>query len=280
MVSSLNAWLIDASLPVIGIFLFGSMMLASLLGYGLRHLQYRRTVMDDGEAGRITSQEGYLVSGVLGLLALLTAFTFSLALDRFEFRRQLVITEANAIGTAYLRSQILDEPHRTRLSRLLVAYTDNRIALGSGQGDMTAKLATNDRLLTEIWAGVTASADSARDRGISTPLLNTFNEVIDLDTERKVARQARVPPQVFVVLYVFTIITATVLGYVLEGLRGRVAGAVLFLLLTLTVIVIVDLNRPTSGAIRESQEPMEMLRRSMAAQPPAEFDRIRRAWES
>ena len=78
------------------------------------------------------NQEGYLVGSLLGFLALLMAFSFSMALDRYEERRHLVIQEANAIGTAYLRTQLLDEPHRGRLSGLLVAYTDNRIALGTG----------------------------------------------------------------------------------------------------------------------------------------------------
>ena len=78
------------------------------------------------------NQESYLVGSMLGLLALLLAFSFSMALDRYEERRHLVIQEANAIGTAYLRTQLLDEPHRARLSGLLVDYTDNRIALGDG----------------------------------------------------------------------------------------------------------------------------------------------------
>ena len=140
------------------------------------------------------SQESYLVGSMLGLLALLLAFSFSMALDRYEERRHLVMQEANAIGTAYLRTQLLDEPHRSRLSKLLIDYTDNRIKLGDRlAGPRPSYLATNDQLLTEIWAAVTAARESALTHGITTALLMTFNEVIDLDTERKVARQVRMP---------------------------------------------------------------------------------------
>ena len=82
----------------------------------------------------VKGQESYVVSAVLGLLALLLAFTFSLATDRFEARRVLVLEESNAIGTAFLRTQLLGEPHRARLSQLLIEYTDNRIVLAKAEG--------------------------------------------------------------------------------------------------------------------------------------------------
>lgn len=103
----------------------------------------------------------------------------------------------------------------------------------------------------------------------------TFNEVIDLDTERKVARQVRVPSPVLLLLYGFLLLTALVLGYVLEDRRGRMGAAALFILLSLYVSIIADLSRPTSGTIRESQQPMLMLQASLKAQPPSAFDRFR-----
>lgn len=128
-------------------------------------------------------------------------------------------------------------------------------------------------MLTDLWTGVVAARDNALRHGISTPLLMTFNEVIDLDTERKVARQVRVPVPVLLLLYGFLLLTALVLGYVLEDRRGRIGAAALFLLLALYVSIIADLSRPASGSIRESQEPMLMLQASLKAQPSAVFDR-------
>ena len=129
-----GGWLTNllSSLPLTGLILFVliTMLLAAFVGHGV-HRWVRRREKKAGET-EDHNQESYLVGSMSGLLALLMAFSFSMALDRYEERRHLVIQEANAIGTAYLRSQLLDEPHRARLSGLLVDYTDNRIALGTG----------------------------------------------------------------------------------------------------------------------------------------------------
>jgi len=266
-------WFAGLSLVGLAVAIFASMVIASLLGYGARRLERRLTVRTEEPEH---SQESYLIGGMIGLLALLLAFSFSIALDRFDERRHLVVQEANAIGTAYLRTQMLDEPHRSRLSGLLVDYTDSRIRLaGIPPADMKSQLAVNDRLLTDIWAAVSAARESALAHGISTPLLMTFNEVIDLDTERKISRKLRMPNEVLQLLFGFLIVTAAVLGYVLEDRRGRIGAATLFVLLSLYVGVIADLNRPTSGNIRESQEAMLMLQASLKSQPPAAFDRYR-----
>ena len=271
-----GGWLTDwfSSLSLAGLVLavFVAMLLAALAGYSSRGLQ---RWWSKGREKVERSQEGYLIGGMLGLLALLLAFSFSMAVQRYDDRRQLVVQEANAIGTAYLRAQLLDEPHRARLSKLLVDYTDNRIALATAKPDsIQTRITENDSLLTDIWAAVTAARNSAHAHGISTPLLIAFNQVIDLDTERKVARQVRVPQPIMLLLLGFLVMTAAVLGLVLDGIRDWTVGFVLFVLLSLYVSIIVDLNRPTSGNITESQEPMLMLRQSLKAQPVGTFDRF------
>jgi len=261
-------WVANLSLMGVVLFVLISMLMAAMAGYGARRLTNAR---DEEEH----SQESYLVGSMLGVLALLLAFSFSMALQRYEERRHLVVQEANAIGTAYLRTQLLDEPHRSRLSDLLVQYTDNRVALGGGDhAGLERQLEINDKLLTSIWAAVAAARDSANAHGVTTAILVTFNEVIDLDTERKVARQVRVPAPVMLLLYGFLILTASVLGYMLEERRAWLGASALFLLLAVYVSIIADLNRPTSGNIRESQEAMLMLQRSLRAQPPQIFDQF------
>jgi hypothetical protein len=267
----LTNWLSSLSLTGLTLFVLVTMLLAAFVGHGVHRWVRRRAKAGEEDH----NQESYLVGSMLGFLALLMAFSFSMALDRYEERRNLVIQEANAIGTAYLRTQLLDEPHRGRLSGLLVAYTDNRIALGTGNhAGLDRQLAMNDRLLTDIWAAVTAARESANAHGITTAVLMTFNEVIDLDTERKVARQVRVPAPVLMLLYSFLIMTAAVVGYVLDERRARLGAFVLFVLLSMYVSIIADLNRPASGNIRESQEPMLMLQQSLKSQPPEAFDKF------
>jgi membrane protein YdbS with pleckstrin-like domain len=268
-----NGWLSDwlAGLPVaaVGLGTFAAMVLAGIAGQLVRRSEWARQI---GGAEAV-AEEGLLVSGTLGMLALLLAFTFSMSLSRYETRRELVTKEANAIGTAYLRAQLLDEPHRARLSNLLLAYTENRVALGSGHFTQ-ARLRTNDRLLTTIWAAVAASRDSALVHGLTTPLLLAFNEVIDLDTDRKVSRQIRVPGDVVILLLLYLVTSAAVVGHAVSSNRSRAAAAVLFVLLALAIMVITDLNQPAAGRMREPQLAMVLLLQSLRAQPPEAFDQF------
>ena len=96
---------------------------ALLLGSaGLGQLVRRRLPIERSDEEKVGEQ--LIVSAMIGLLALLLGFTFALAIDRFDTRRVLVLEESNAIGTTWLRAQMLDEPGRTRLSRLLEGYTE------------------------------------------------------------------------------------------------------------------------------------------------------------
>jgi hypothetical protein len=257
--------------------LVGMLLIAALLsGYAGHQLRLRSD--GDGKGLGSDGQEGYIVSGVLGLLALMLAFTLAMAVDRFEARRVLVLEEANAIGTTYLRSQLLDEPHRSRLSRLLVDYTDNRIVLATApREDVPRLLIMNDQLLTDLWAATSAAFDTVKTLDFSSSYLETMNNLINLDAARKAARLAHVPTEVLLVLSIYIVVTGGVLGYVLTGLRGQLAGAFLITLLTGSLGLIIDLERPTLGGIVESQAPMELLRNWLESQPPEVFDRWRTA---
>jgi hypothetical protein len=270
----LIGWLSNLSIVATGIVTLAVLLVAASIGQLIQKTQARRSRAEARESDPSVAQEGYLLSSALGLLGLLLAFSFSMVLDRYETRRELVIKEANAIGTSYLRAQMLDEPHRSRLTGLLVAYTENRIKLATAE-DQSAYLTTNDHLLTQIWSAVSAARESALEHGLTTSLLQTYNEVIDLDTERKVAWELRVPNEVLLLLFVFLAVTAGVVGHQIDGPRGKRAALVLFVLLALSITVITDINRPISGSSRESQRAMEMLLASLKAQPPRVFDQFK-----
>lgn len=270
---SLSEWLAGLSVPAIAIGTFALMLISAAGGQMVRRAAGRRARDREQETESSVAQEGYLLGGVLGLLGLLLGFTFGMALSRYETRRELVIQEANAIGTAYLRAQLLDEPHRGALSKLLVNYTENRIQLataGAGAGDY---LRRNDALLVEIWANVKAARDSAAAHGLTTALLTTFNEVIDLDAKRKIAWDLRVPVEVLLLIIIYLGVTAAVVGRQVDGPRGKRAALVLFLLVSFSITIIADLNRPVSGHARESQKAMIMLLEALKSQPPQVFDR-------
>lgn len=276
MVTWIGTWIETAPLWLVAAVLLGLMVLASYVGHSVRRYHDKNPPVDEKVARLMAGQEGYIVSAVLGLLALLTGFTFSLAVDRFETRRALVLEEANAIGTTYLRTQLLDAPHRSRISDLLVQYTDNRIALAAAQHNKEGEevLARNDRLVTELWTATVAAFPTIRGLDFSTAYLDSMNALIDLDAARKASRAAKVPPAVFGVLAIYIIITAAVMGYVLVGPRGRVTGLFLFILIVMSQLLIIDIDRPTAGRVTESQGPMLRLRETLAT-PPAVFDRMK-----
>lgn len=268
-----ETWLGSANLFLVAAGLFAALCGAAALGAFL-HRQ-----PTPGQSDADSGQEGYIVSAILGLLALLLGFTFSMAVDRFDARRVLVLQEANAISTAYLRAQLLDEPHRSRMSSLLVRYTDNRIGLARatpGGSAQQAALRTNDALVTDIWAAASAAFDSIKTLDFSSSFIESVNAVTELDASRKIARMARVPPVILGALVVYMITAAGFLGYVLSARHGRHEAALLMALLTLSLILIIDIDRPVLGGVSESQRPMEELRASLVARPSAVFDKWRK----
>jgi membrane protease YdiL (CAAX protease family) len=270
--SGFAVWLEATPTWQVGLALVIAMLVASLLGEWLgRRSRGKKRKDDDDEGGN----EGYIVSATLGLLALLMGFTFSLAVDRFETRRALVLEEANAIGTTYLRSQMLEPVDRARISKMLVDYTDNRLALAKAPPDQIPPLlAKNDQLLTDLWTATLAAWPSIKGLDFSSSYLETMNNMIDLDSSRKAARLVRVPSTVFFVLFVYVITSAGVLGYAGANKEGRGATTFLFLLLAISLMLTLDIDRPTSGRVKESQAPMERLRDTLRSQPPEVFDRM------
>ena len=247
-------WLGSTSLPLIGAILLLSFGAALYIGWRLGQKTRREKAESDP----------LLTSAVLGLLALLLSFTYSLAVDRYEARRLLVQQEANAIGTMYLRAQLLDEPHRAAISRILIDYTDNRIALARAgpreNGDLVAR---NDRLLDDFWSASAAAYPSLRGLEFAGVFYDSANELIDLDSTRKSARLARVPPVIFILLFGYITVTAALLGYFAQNNRSLTQSCLFIGLLISFLLVIVDVDQPTMGGIRESQAPMERLRATL-----------------
>lgn len=263
-------WLTNGSLALLGAALFAAMVAVAWGGLALRGTVDRR-----GKGGEHNdTQEGYLVSAVLSLLALLIGFTFALAVDRYEVRRLLVVDDANAIERLYLQAQLLDQPHRGRIGDLLVRYTENHIDAAEAQSDEARILAREgDRLTSELWAAVIPAFDSVRGIDFSSTFADSANQLVEVGASRWAAREARIPGAVFAVLFLYIIAAAGVLGYVLHGRRARAAAAVVLALFTIALMLLSDLNRPTSGTIRESQAPMERLLAVLRANPPQSFER-------
>jgi hypothetical protein len=246
-----EVWL-NATPPVfIGLVLFVVVIVALLLGHAAG-ARLRRPLEDGAET--------FVVSSVFGLLALLLGFTFALAIDRYETRRILVQEEANAVNTAFTRAQLLDEPYRSQISDLLVQYTNNRIALAQQPpGANRELLERNDRLVREFWAASAGAFPTIRQLDFSSTFIEGVNDVLNIEATRKSARVARLPTEVFALLMIYVVVSAAVLGAEVRGKRELVLSALLLALLTMSLMLIVDIDRPVLGGVREAQGPMERL---------------------
>lgn len=254
-----EAWLAATPPWAVGALLFVASLLA--LAFGRAMGKRLAPVQDDSD--------GFLLSSVLGLLALLLGFSFALAIDRYETRRVLVQQEANAVGTAYLRAQLLEEPHRSRIRSILIRYTENRIVLAStGPGHNRELLTRNDQLIADYWSASAAAFPSIRELDFSSAFIESVNAVIDIEATRKSARVARLPAEVFVLLMIYVVASAGVLGMAGRGWRSLGLSALFLALLTLALMLILDIDRPAAGGVREAQGPMERLLATMTPAGP------------
>ncbi|MGE3848490.1 MAG: hypothetical protein AB7I01_16545 [Gammaproteobacteria bacterium] len=222
----------------------------------------------------LRSHIGVVEGSLLGLLALVLGFTFAVALQHFDARYQAVVTEANALGTTWLRSALLPEPARGELRALVLQYVDARIAEShvtlAADDARKAALVRTDELVEALWAA-TARALAADDRVTTTGFfVQTLNDAIDAYGARNAALDHHVPEVVLWILFATFAVSAGVLGYGagLAAHRPPLASVLLVLLMVVVSYLIVDLDRPRRGLVQVSQQPMLNLRASMAPNAP------------
>lgn len=214
---------------------------------------------------------GITMGGLLGLLGLLLAFTFGMAGARHDDRKLLVIEEANALGTAWLRTDLIPDPMRTQAREALRAYTQLRVGIAA-RGDREEAerlLARAEQLQGPLWNAAVAAAGAAPSPATSL-FVSAVNEVIDMHG-RRVARGLRnpIPPIILATLYAVSLLVVLALGFSrgLSGDRNAVATTLLAVILAVVLGLILDLDRPAGGALRVSQQSMEDVLRSMSPPP-------------
>ena len=238
-----------------------AIVFANECGYRLGRARGRRT---DRES---ESPVGGMVGAEFGLLAFLLAFTFGIAASRFDTRRQILLDEANAIGTTYLRAEMLPDPHRAEVRRLLRDYVDVR--LGAAQGaSVDEAIRHSEDLHGRLWAEAVAAAEKDP-RSVPIGLfVQALNEVIDLHARRVTATlRSRIPTPVWVVLGGVAILAFVAMGYHIGLIRTTRSPGILVVALTFAAVIwlVVDLDRPGQGWLSVSQQPMIVLRRTMEA---------------
>ena len=189
-------------------------------------------------------------------------FSFAIALSRFEARRDAVLNEANAIGTTALRARLLPAPYDAEALKSLRDYVQLRLDLTqrvASASDVKAAIGRSNEIQETLWRNAMALA--AKDTGmVPTGLfIQSLNEMIDNQGKHLEATRGRVPNIVFVALYGVAVVAFTLAGYangLLEERRVRLPVYVMAVLVSAVILLIQDLDRPTVGSIRVSQQPM------------------------
>jgi hypothetical protein len=249
--------------------LFLCMLLSIEISFRIRSRRRKQAVA----AEAITQANAVLVS-MLGLLALLLAFTFSAALQRYDDRSKAVVAEANAIGTTYLRAQLLPRGMHDEVQVLLRRYLEIRIEEGRvdfADAEERELLYQAKRVEAQLWSQALRAAEQDGRPVPSGLFIQSLNELIDASGTRKAANDRHVPEVVIFLMFATVLITTATLGFAsgIAGHRVTLAAFVLVVLITLVVYLIIDLDRPRRGSIQVSQESMLSLQRSIGAPGPA-----------
>jgi hypothetical protein len=216
---------------------------------------------------------GVLQGALLGVVGLILAFGLSLAVGRYEGRRAATVDEANAIGTSYLRAQLIPEPARTRSLEVFPRYADLAIRISAevpGSSDMRRTTSAEAALQRRLWNLAGQSMAAAPVASAPRLYVDSLNETFDAQSARLSALNNRVPGPVLALEVIGAAVAVGLLALHISVLgRGLVAMVAAAALMTLLLLVTFDLDRPTRGLIEVPDTPLVAARASMAPPPAA-----------
>jgi hypothetical protein len=256
---SLPSWAIALLILVV---IGGACVVGALVGvYLRRHIDTLREPIS-------------IVQGaLLGVVGLILAFGLSLAVGRYEARRAAVVAEANAIGTAYLRAQLIAEPERSESLALFPRYMDLALRVSNevpNSAGMKETLSGESVLQRRLWRLAGKSLSAAPLASAPRLYVDSLNNMFDQQTVRASALKNRVPGAVLGLEVIAAALALGLLALYLSVLgRGLIAVISAAALVTLLLLVTFDLDRPTRGLIKVPATPLESVRNSMIPPPAA-----------
>jgi hypothetical protein len=238
-------------------FTLGAMLLAvglfaAMLAFlEVGHRIGTRRLEQDGDAAR--AGIGVVEGAVFALLGLLVAFTFSSAASRFDERRKLIVEEANAIGTAYLRIDLLPISVRGDLRERFRNYLDARLGIYRALPDIDKaqhELASANSIQQQIWSQAVAEASVSQ--SATMLLLPALNEMFDSATRRINSARLHSPAVLFGMLFSFALLGAMLAGHAMAGAKSRrwLHSVAFAFALAGAVYVILDMEFPRLGLIQ------------------------------
>ncbi len=255
----LPTWLLGLILLVV---MLGATVLGLMIGRSVRH-----------KSDPLREPFSVMQAVLLGFMSLVLAFGLSLAVGRYQDRRAATVEEANAIGTTYLRAETLHEPMRSASLALLRQYTDVSIRIAQTRPESPAQrqeVADSSRLQRQLWGLAGQALDQAPAASAPRLYADSLNKTFDAQSSHVSSLSNRVPTAVLGLELVVAAFALATLGLHLSTMgRGVLTVLVAALLVTLTLLVTFDLDRPTRGLIRVPSGPLVQVRAGMDAPPAA-----------
>jgi hypothetical protein len=234
------------------------------LELGFRAGQWRR----DRSGAEHDVTLGGVVAATLGLLAFLLAFTFDMAAKRFEERQKVLLEEVNSLDDAFLRADLMEEPHRSAIRDTLQKYVAVRIEEAKTR-KLTQDIERPEEMQREMWNHAAALGRAEPSSEMKGLFVESINGVIETYTKRLDLARHRIPVTIWLALYLMTVAAMASVGYQ-SGVSGpRRSPSILALALTFCVAIalIADLDRPLQGLLTVSQQAMVDLQHKMVTSP-------------
>jgi membrane protein YdbS with pleckstrin-like domain len=249
--------------PIVAVFLLivAVLLVVFEVGFRIGHWWQERTP-DETEG-----PTGMLVGSLLALMAFLLAVTMGMAADRFDSRRQLVLNEANAIGTTFLRAGYLPQPHGADSQALLREYVPLRVNTAD-RAQQAANFARSTEIQAELWTKAEELARATPNSVVLGLYIDALNSMIDLHETRVTAIiYARVPETLLILLIILAALTMGMVGYSAGLTRHRsvLTATVLVVVLAAVLTLVIDLDRPREGFLQVSQQPLLDLQQQIGA---------------
>lgn len=264
-----DSFLLTQSLLLIASLMFVALVIVTTAGYYIGKRHGEEAVMAEKRQKTL----GTITGAMLALLGFMLAVSLSMADSNFQARRKLVLDEANAISTSTLRAKAIGGQHGAEIVRLLGEYTRLRLdffAAGNDQTRLKSIYKKTSFLQSRIWDQA-SSISTIAPTPISALMLASLNDVFDLGTARRWVLEVRIPPYIIKVLFCFTLLSMSMMGYYfgISGAPHPYFAMSLFIAFSVTILLIMDLDRPRSGFIQPEQLPLVWLLEETGQSPPA-----------
>ena len=201
--------------------------------------------------GEPSSDFNLAVTATLTLLGLIIGFSFSMAMSRYDQRKNYEEAEANAIGTEYVRVDVLPAADALKIKSLLAAYTDLRIAFYQSRNwnELQRINADTAQMQDQLWRTVEVPA-SAQPTPVSALTLAGMNDVLNSQGYTQAAWWYRIPTEAWILMIAIALYANLLMGFGAQGPRTNTLLLVLPLLVGISFLLVADIDSPRGGLVR------------------------------